>query len=263
MPFPIDFMASGPTPAQDQMEQTVSTILRREGGDRYDHVQKRDGGMFNFSDGTVWVYQMSPEVCAVMFDAAKGSNANLNVGVGHFPPLEIKGAKAKPPSDAGKPVLISSPAGLCSTLRKDINSLPAAKPDPYANYVAEDDPQPPPEPGGEARLDHDASGVATQCETLTRKEWDDSRFTVVRWLTTQSPRWGVIWRADIAPTHGAGPVTSGILGIFDVPHMRLTCWRDRSTGKLARAKRPLEALEALEEKTALAPLAGADVITRK
>ena len=256
MPFPIDFMASGPAPTQDQMEQTISATLRREGGDRYDHVQKRDGGMFNFSDGTVWLYRLSPDVCAVMFDAARTSHAYLNVGVGKFAQMQIKGSNAKPPAVFGRAILISSPVSLCAALRKDMNSLPAVQPDPFANYVAQDDPHPPLEPGDEARLTHDASGVAAQCETLTRKEWDDSRFTVVRWLTTQSPTWGVIWRADIAPTYKVRPSAPGPFGDLENIHMRLTCWRDRSTGKLARAKRPLEAWDSFP---ALAPLSGQGV----
>ena len=256
MPFPIDFMATAPAPAQDQMEQAVSATLHRQGGDRYDHVQKRDGGMFNFSDGTVWLYRLSPDACAVMFDAARASHAYLNIGVGKFAPMQIEGSNAKPPAEFGRPVLISGPVALCAALRKDMNSLPAVKPDPFANYVAEDDPHPPMEPGAEARLTHDASGVAAQCETLSRKEWDDSRFTVVRWLTTQNPKWGVIWRADIAPTHSVKPGPPDTFGMFNAIHIRLTCWRDRSTGKLARSKQPLEAWGPFP---ALAPLSGSGV----
>ena len=246
MPFPIDFIA-GQSQTQDQMEQAVSTILRREGGNRYDHVHKRDGGMFNFSDGTVWVYQLSPDVCAVMFDAARASDAYLDVGVGNFAPMQIAGSKDKPPAEAGKPILIAGPAALCSTIRKDLNSLPKAEPDPFSNYVAPDDPHPSPQPGADVRLAHDTSGVAAECETLTRKEFEPTPFTVVRSVVTQNPRWGAIWRADI--------VTTDVRGA----DIRMTCWRNRVTGALARSKQPLEAIGSFP---ALAPLPGPDVTAK-
>ncbi len=261
MSFPVDLMATKASPNGDQIEARAGAILSGGRGDPYGHMVMPDGGVFNFDDGTVWIERLSPQTCTRLFKSAQATAVFLNVGVQHFAPMVIKGSKAKPWKVFGKPVVISNPAGLCSELRKDMAwRPPPVKRDPFDNYVGEDDPHPPLEPGTEARLDHDASGVAAQCETLTRGDWDQSRFTITRWLTTQSPKWGVIWRADIAQTHSVGPRVPGILGMFASAHMRLTCWRDRTTGKLARDKRTLEALE---DETVLAPLAGADVVTRK
>jgi len=248
MSFPIDLMATAPTPTQDQIEQTAGTILRGGAGDPFGRMTKPDGGVFDFDDGTIWVQRLSPDTCDAVFKAARATDTFLNVGVGDYAPMQIKGSRAKPPRVFGKAVLISNPAALCSTLRKDMSRRPVVKPDPYDDYVSTDDlsARPPPEPGAEPRLTHDPSGVAAQCETETRNEMAGAHWAVNRTLVSQNPTWGVVWRADLWPDH----VKLG---------MRIVCWRNRATGKLARSKQPLEAWGPFP---ALAPLSGQGVATK-
>jgi hypothetical protein len=74
---------------------------------------------------------------------------------------------------------------------------------------------PPPAPGNEVRLTTDQTGVVTHCDMIQQK-FEQRGFKVVRKIVSQNPRYGVVWRVDLA-VPGAGDASS-----------RLICWKGRA-----------------------------------
>jgi hypothetical protein len=250
--FPVDFYPVTPTAPRDRMEETVGVILSGGRGNPYSWMRTPDGGRYNYAEGTVWLTRITPQTCSRMVKAAQATNTFIEVGVGRYPPMEIKGSKAKAWDMWGKAIRISSPAGLCAELRKDWNALPiepAETPKPVADngYVALDDPtlRPPPTPGDEAPVTNDPANIGARCEAEVRKEFEGSPFSIVRYALTQNPTWGTVWRADV------GPPDNYLWGL------RIACWQGRATGKLAKSKQPMAGSESLPT---LEPLAGVGVV---
>jgi hypothetical protein len=74
---------------------------------------------------------------------------------------------------------------------------------------------PPPAPGTEPRLTTDPSGVVAHCDMVQQK-LEERGLKVFRKVVSQNPRYGVVWRADVA-VPGGGDAAS-----------RMICWKGRA-----------------------------------
>src|ERR1700761_6819244 len=116
MAFPVDFILTPPgvEPAQDRMEVTVGRILSLGHGDAYSLMRTPGGGAFGYSEATIYLEQLSPDTCVLMFKAAKATRTFLQPSAGHGGPMIIAGVASKPWVTFGTPIEVSTPAQLCA-----------------------------------------------------------------------------------------------------------------------------------------------------
>jgi hypothetical protein len=231
MPFDIELMQADWRAPPPHYLMVVESVVRANGGRVAAHgiVQLPDGGQFSFESDRFWPKRLTPEVCRIIFDVALHTNNYVNTAGSEVVPLKIKGTTIQIP-ELGPPYVISDPVALCTRLEArlarwnsemsrmraegtiDTNDLPL---------------EPPPDPGTEPRLPDDPSGLAAACETGLRKMSTDLRWPLTRHVVTRNPKWGVVWRADVAPQRQAST------------WLRETCWHAPGGG-ISLSSRPLE-----------------------
>lgn len=93
-------------------------------------------------------------------------------------------------------------------------------------------PAPPANPGDEVRLDHDASGVAAQCQDVEGRMMRKMQWKVLRTLLSRNETYGVVWRSDEA-TPSQPSMT-----------FRFVCWRASGPKSgISILTRPLDMLD--------------------
>jgi hypothetical protein len=88
---------------------------------------------------------------------------------------------------------------------------------PWGRGETDIDLGPPPDPGSEARLAADPSGVAAGCDEIA-KSFSEHGEKVFPAVISQNRQYGVIWRADLAMPGRREPDS------------RLLCWRSKGRG---------------------------------
>lgn len=237
MLMPADLEATPPA-----YEAAVKSSVRSSGGHigPAGRVQMPDGGEVLFDGRDFRLTALSPGVCKVIFDAALRTNTYIsNGGAGSdLVPLKVKGSTVKPPPEFGPAVLISNPGALCGKLRGRLTQWNRELGRLQAEGVISPDGEPlepPPSPGTEPRLTSDPSGLAAKCEAQSRKIAGQLGWRFVRSVVTQSEKWGVVWRADIAPEAD------------EATWFRDSCWRAphaKIDGPISFSARPLQMFDA-------------------
>jgi hypothetical protein len=212
-------------------------------------VRLAKGGKLVIERNQFWPQRLSPEICRVVFDSAVRSNTYINTAGSDLAPLKVKGSTLKTPPEMGPAIVVATPGALCANLRGRLARWNAEMGRLRAEGAIGPDDQPlepPPAPGTEQRLSGDASGVAAQCEAYGRQIATELGWRLVRSVVTQNDRWGVVWRADIAPD--ADPSTWS----------RESCWRSpraNATGGISISSRPLRMFD---ESKSIEPLSSAE-----
>lgn len=229
MPFDILLTRDLHTPPPRYLT-VVESAVRANGGRLAPNgfVRLSDGGKFIFKADKFWPDRLTPGVCRVIFDVALHTNSYVTAGSDPGP-MKMKGTSIEIP-DLGPPYFVSDPAALCTRLEaslarwnSDMSRLRAE-----GTIGADDEPlEPPPDPGTEPRVTDDASGLAAACETDARKLSSGLNWPIIRHVVARSPKWGVVWRADVAPQRDAST------------WFRDTCWRGPKGG-ITFASQPLE-----------------------
>lgn len=247
MPFAIMLMPADLEAAQPPYQAAVEASVRANGGriGPGGVVRLADGGEFVVETHDFWPKRLSQGACRVIFDAALRTNTYINTGGSDLAPIKVEGSRLETPPEMGPAVVVENPRALCAKLQgrlarwnREMGRLRAE-----AVIGPDDQPlEPPPAPGAEPRLASDTSGIAAKCEILSRQIVAKLGWRFVRSMVTQSPRWGVVWRADIAPA--TDPST----------WMRESCWRAphaNSNGHVMFSSRPLQMFD---ESKSIGPL---------
>ena len=235
MPFAIMLMPANVEAPPPPYQAAVMEAVRANGGrvSTAGVVQLADGGEFVFESNDFWPKRLSPKVCRVVFYAALRTNTYVNTGGSDLVPLTVKGSTLDTPPEMGPAVIIPTPDDLCAKLQVRLTRWNSEMGRLRAEGVIGPDDQPlepPPAPAAEPRLLSDASGIAAKCEAQSRLMAASLGWKFVRGVVTQNAKWGVVWRADIAPD--ADPST----------WMRDSCWRApraKVPGGISFSSRPL------------------------
>lgn len=237
MPFTIMLIPADVTAPPPHYKTAIERAVEANGGQIAPHgvVRLADGGQFVFENDDFWLKRLTPDVCRVVFDAALRTNTYVTNGGSAFDlvPLKVKGSTLKIPSDLGPAVVAANPDVLCTNLQRRLThwNRDMARLRREEVIGADEQPlEPPPDPGQEPRLSNDPSGIAAKCEATTREITSNLGWKFVRRVVTRNVQWGVVWRADVAPT--ADPAT----------WFRDSCWRASGThgkGGVSMSSRPL------------------------
>ncbi len=248
MPFAIMLMPADVEAPPPPYQAVVMEAVRANGGRMSGAGVMRlpDGGEFVFKSNDFWPKRLSPEVCPIVFDSALRTKTYLDTGGSDLVPLKVEGSTLAIPPEMARAVIISNPDDLCAKLQVRLTRWNREMGRLRADGVIGPDDQPlepPPTPGAEPRLTSDASGIAARCESQSRKLAARLGWKFVRGVVTQNPKWGVVWRADIALD--ADPST----------WMRESCWRApraKASGGISFSSRPLQMFD---ESKSIKPLA--------
>lgn len=235
MPFDITLLTDDLKPHPSyQME--VEAASRAHGGTigKRGVIRLPDGGDFHFDFHDFWPKKLTGTFCQIVFDVARKTNTYVTNAGSEVTPIKVHGVTLKTETDMGTAVLIATPAALCDALQGRLTrwNVEMGKLRAQGVIGADDQPlEPPPDPGSEPRLAVDTTGMVARCEKSARRMASELKWKVVRTIVSQNPKWGIVWRADIAPR--ADPQS----------WMRDMCWRPRqATGKteFSMSSRPLE-----------------------
>jgi len=251
MTFPVYLSPTTASPPDAQIEMAVKAAIAGEGG-----TLDADGVTLRMRDGArvhvgpdlehFGVEALSPSFCRMLFNAALKANATIDRGGSDLVSLKMQGAKGRSRYLPLRSDTIASPADLCARLQRDL--------DDWKRFISEgrsegtigpDEQllQPPPDPGTEARVTADPSGVAEHCETAAR-EFQTRGWKVLRSVVTRNAEYGVVWRADVT--------------ISRFPHdpSRLMCWQAQDSDGTKHFElwdRPLQMFDPTQSVPPLAP----------
>lgn len=174
--------------------------------------------------------QLSPSFCRIVFNAAQRSNSTVERGGSDLAPLQMKGSSGEARAIGMRTDPIADPMALCARLGRDLQAWNSFISEAQSSGELGPDGQllqPPPEPGTEARLTTDPTGVAAHCDEV-RQAFEKRGWKIVRKVVSRNPRYGVVWRADVtAPGYPGDP-------------SRLICWRIPGRADYSILDRPLQ-----------------------
>jgi hypothetical protein len=238
MPFAVMFLPTDASPPRAMAQAQMREVAAAAGPIGPDGTVRPAGQpVFTLYDGDIYLRSLSPLTCRVIFDAARQTNSIIVTAGRSGPYLMMKGSSGKliddgdpDPGPPIKPVVAPDAPALCLRLGRALRDWnhDTARDRKDGVLDANDQPiLPPPDPGTATRIAGDPSGVAARCAD-TMGHTLPPGWKVVRTLVTQDPRWGVVWRADVA--------TDDPSSLF-----RETCWtRTARTSGLSTSTQPLE-----------------------
>lgn len=246
MPFAVIFLPTDASPPPAQVEAQLQAAATAAGPIGPDGTVRPAGQPgFTLSDGDISFRSLSPLTCQVVFDAARQTNSIIFAAGRGGPYLMMKGSRGNLAKDISEdpvqPVVVPDAHALCGRLSHALRQWDAdTASDRKAGVLdANDQPiLPPPDPGTATRLASDPSGVAAKCADIMG-HMQPPGWKVVRTLVTQDPKWGVVWRADVA--------TDDPSSLF-----RDTCWS--RTGRLSGISTSAQPLEMFDPKQSVPPL---------
>jgi hypothetical protein len=233
MPFSILFMpttATPPSPAAPHAVQTSISTNARQVGEDGETWRTPDGAIFRLNDNTLSLKRLNPGLCKIMFDAARLTNSYLAMNGSEATPLVMRGSKGETPEDLPKAITIENAPTLCVRLHIGLRAWNHFVRSAQASGLLGPDEQPlepPADPGAEPRLADDSSSVVAHCEMAFRDMNKRLAWTTLRVVISRNPQWGVVWRADVAPSDDPDSTFRNI------------CWRRRGHPGIALETRPL------------------------
>jgi hypothetical protein len=248
MTFTISLEPTTASPPHAQIENRARTVLSQGGAaDADGFLHSADGVKFRFDDDSIQLDTLSPGMCRLIFEAAARTNTYIsNIG-SDLGPLKVKGAAGRAPPELGRAHVMATPAALCVVLNRRLDEWVRSEKQMQAEGVLGPNDellQPPADPGTEVRVAIAASDVARQCDAAQRGMFAHVGWTIKTVVVSQSPKWGVVWRADV--TTKQYPATLS----------RETCWSvSGPDGKpaLRTSWRPLEMFNPAETVGPLKP----------
>jgi hypothetical protein len=242
MTFVFMLMPANVSAPPPSYELVIERIVRANGAQLGPHgdVRLADGGQFVFKKGDFYTGRLTRDVCRIAFYVALQTNTYITNGGGgsDLIPLKVKGSTLKIPPDLGPPTVVANPAALCDELQTRLAHWNEEMARLKREKVIDDNDQPlepPPDPGAEPRLSSDPSGMSVKCEAYTKREATELGWKFVHSTITQNTRWGIVWRADIAPS--ADPDT----------WFRDSCWHVPGKIGFSMSSRPLEMFDKTQD----------------
>jgi len=208
-------------------------------------MRSADGANFSFARDKIRVTRLSPGICQIIFDIARNTNTYVNTEGSDTRPIQVAGAAAEIPPESSKKIVASDASSLCFTLTRRLVAWNREERREMAYGMIDSKGallEPPASPQGEVPLVADPTGVAAQCAAQVKRmsEMTGERLATV--VVSQSPKWGVVWRADVIPKDYPDYVSREI------------CWRRPGTKDgLTIEDRPLQMFKAADSVAPLTP----------
>ena len=234
MPFSIVFMPTTATPPPPAVQQSLQTVVSANAhpiakdGKTW---RTEDGAAFRLADDAISLKRLSPRLCVIVFDAAQQTNSYLGMNGSEATPLKMKDSKGETPGDLSKALTIENAPKLCERLRVSLRAWNRFVRAAQAGGTLGRDEQPlepPADPGTEPRLTDDTPSVVAHCEMAFRDMNKRLSWATLRVVISRNPKWGVVWRADVAPSDDLDSI------------FRNTCWRRPGHHGFAFSTRPLD-----------------------
>ncbi len=234
MPFTVMFLPTDASPPPARIEADMRAIAAAEAGPVGPDGTVRPAGAapFRFYNNDISLRRLSSPTCKVVFDVARRTNSYVFTGgrAGRY--MMMSGSRGRLADDDSTPVIVPDAAALCVRLHQRLRQWDSdlARDQKAGILDANEQPiEPPPGPGTETRVKGDRSEVVARCDEMMGRTIKALGWKLKRRIVTQDPKWGLVWRADLAPE--------------DDPRtwFRDTCWsRSGKASGVSISSRPLE-----------------------
>lgn len=248
VPFAILMLQTDLSPSPDEVARRVRVLIVAEAGPIGNDsvVRPTRRTWFSFDGDKFSLSRLSPLTCRVIFGAALETDSYLLTAGRGSAAMVMRGSSGKPPADLSPAILVDSPAALCKRLSMELTAWNRDIGKAQAGGFLDAQGQPigpsADPPASSARVEHDGTGVEAECDHEERGRMANLGWKIVRSLVTDEPKWGIVWRADLA----TGPDTEHDL-------WREVCWAHRK-GRNLELETSSQALDPFDPAQALAPL---------